>query len=214
MTSIKGSLSLLTSGVMGSVDPGARRLLKIAEDEADRLIRLINDLLDLAKIEAGRLPLVCSWTRWTDLMTKTSEGLSGLALNAGVDITWDAAPDLEIYLDRDRVQQVVTNLVANAIKFSPRGAMVKIRATRTVGEPLLIEIIDQGPGIAPEDQALIFQKFRQGAKPENPLVKGTGLGLAIAKALVLEHGGEIGVNSELGKGSIFFFTLPQWRDDA
>jgi signal transduction histidine kinase len=213
MTSIKGSLSLLTSGVMGELDAGSLRLIRIAEGETDRLIRLINDLLDLAKIEAGRFPLVCSWAHWDELMTKTSEGLSGLALSAGVEIEWESASDLEIYLDRDRVQQVLANLISNAVKFSPRGSKIRIALKRDRQSPVEIDVIDQGPGIAPEDRDLIFQKFRQGAKPENPLVKGTGLGLAIAKALVEEHGGVIGVRSEPGQGSTFTFSLPHWRDD-
>jgi signal transduction histidine kinase len=213
MTSIKGSLSLLTSGVMGELDAGSLRLIRIAEGETDRLIRLINDLLDLAKIEAGRFPLVCSWAHWDELMTKTSEGLSGLALSAGVEIEWESASDLEIYLDRDRVQQVLANLISNAVKFSPRGSKIRIAVKRDRQSSVEIDVVDQGPGIAPEDQDLIFQKFRQGAKPENPLVKGTGLGLAIAKALVEEHGGVIGVRSEPGQGSTFTFSLPRWRDD-
>jgi signal transduction histidine kinase len=213
MTSIKGSLSLLTSGVMGELDPNSKRLLKIAENETDRLIRLINELLDLAKIEAGRLPLVCAWVPWETLMVKTVESLAGLSMSAEVDITWEKAPDLEVYLDRDRTQQVLTNLISNAIKFSPRQSVVTVRSIRSCGEPLRVEVIDQGPGIPSEDQGLIFQKFRQGSRPENPLVKGTGLGLAIAKALVEEHGGEIGVKSNLGEGSTFYFTLPRWRDE-
>jgi signal transduction histidine kinase len=212
LTSIKGSLSLLASGVMGPIEPGTQRLVGIAEVETDRLIRLINDLLDLAKIESGKLPLACAWLSWEDMLSQTSEGLMGLAHNAQVRIEPGPTRGFEVYMDRDRVQQVLTNLVSNAIKFSPRGGTVRITTGLTQTGELLVNVLDQGPGIRPEDQELIFQKFRQATNAENPLVKGTGLGLAIAKALVEEHGGQIGVESELGRGSIFWFTLPKWRE--
>lgn len=213
LTSIKGSLSLLDSGVMGHVDTSCMRLIKIAEVETDRLIRLINDLLDLAKIEAGKLPLVCSWLSWEEVISKTTEGLVGLAHKANVNIKVEPSAGLEVFMDRDRIQQVLTNLISNAIKFSPDAGWVYISVGRTKIGEMVINVRDQGPGIAQEDMDLIFQKFRQGSSPDNPLVKGTGLGLAIAKALVNEHGGEIGVESEIGKGSVFWFTLPKWRDD-
>lgn len=211
MTSIKGSLSLLGNGIMGQIDEAPLQLIRIAETETDRLIRLINDLLDLAKIEARKLPLASDWTAWEDTLRSTTTGLVGFAHNAGVNIAFDPAPGIEVFMDKDRVQQVLTNLISNAIKFSPRGSTVHIYTGHTKSGHLLINVRDQGPGIAPADQELIFQKFRQGATAENPIVKGTGLGLAIAKALVEEHGGDIGVESELGKGSAFWFTLPKWR---
>ncbi len=213
LTSIKGSLSLLDSGVMGHIDPNCSRLIKIAEVETDRLIRLINDLLDLAKIEAGKLPLACSWMSWDDLVSKTIEGMTGLAHGAGVNVKVVPAPALEVFMDRDRIQQVLTNLVSNAIKFSPPGSWVTVDVERNKHGQLLVHVRDQGQGISPTDMAMIFQKFRQGSNPDNPLVKGTGLGLAIAKAMVAEHGGDIGVESELGEGSAFWFTMPKWRDD-
>lgn len=214
LTSIKGSLSLLDSGVIGHVDPSCMRLIKIAETETDRLIRLINDLLDLAKIEAGKLPLVCSWLSWDEVASKTAEGLGGLAVQAEVQIKVDAATGLEVFIDRDRIQQVLTNLISNAVKFSPAGSWVHVTIGRTQSGEALVSVRDQGPGISEEDRAMIFQKFRQGNQSgEQGLVKGTGLGLAIAKALIAEHGGEIGVNSEVGQGSVFWFTLPKWRDD-
>jgi signal transduction histidine kinase len=213
LTSIKGSLSLVSSGVMGEADANCMRLIKIAETETDRLIRLINDLLDLAKIEAGRLPLASSWISWDELTGKTKEGLVGLALQANVTIDMEPSAHLEVYMDRDRIQQVLTNLISNAIKFSPAGSTVNVYARRSDYGDLVIHVRDTGPGLQPGDKETIFQKFRQGTNSEQGLVKGTGLGLAIAKALVIEHGGEIGVDSELGHGAIFWFTLPKWRDD-
>lgn len=215
LTSIKGSLSLIGSGVMGELNPSCTRLVRIAETETDRLIRLINDLLDLAKIEAGKLPLAHAWHPWDTVVSKTVEGLLGLAHEAEVHIKADPAPGLEIFVDHDRIQQVLTNLISNAIKFSPHGGWVHITSEITEYGALLVKVKDQGPGIAPEDYEKVFQRFRQVAtpQPQNTILKGTGLGLPIAKALVAEHGGEIGVESEPGKGSVFWFTLPQWRDE-
>lgn len=214
MTSIKGSLSLLATGVMGPLDLNSLRLIKIAEGETDRLIRLINDLLDLAKIESGNLPLALDWIYWDDFCGKTLEGLTGLAHKAEVRLELASLPSVEVNIDRDRLQQVITNLVSNAIKFSPKGGVVRVSLSRSKTGDLVVGIIDQGPGIAAEDRELIFEKFRQGTTAANPLVKGTGLGLAIAKALVAEHGGTIGVDSVLGQGSNFWFTLPKWRENA
>ncbi len=214
MTSIKGSLSLLTAGVMGPLDINSMRLIKIAEGETDRLIRLINDLLDLAKIESGNLPLSLNWVSWDEFCRKTLDGLTGLAMKANVRLEHISQPTIEVSIDRDRLQQVINNLVSNAVKFSPQGGVVRVSVGRSTTGDLVVGVTDQGPGIAKEDCELIFEKFRQGASASNPLVNGTGLGLAIAKALVSEHGGSIGVDSEVGHGSTFWFTLPQWREKA
>ncbi len=211
LTSIKGSLSLLRGGVAGEVSEASKNLLSIALTETDRLIRLINDLLDLAKIEAGRLPLEKSWGSGRDLLARTAEGLKGFAQAADVSLEIGDVEMVELHMDADRIQQVVTNLASNAIKFSPPGSTVRFTLELDENKHALIAVHDQGPGIAPQDQALIFEKFRQATGPENPLVKGTGLGLAIAKALVEEHGGQIGLSSKPGQGSVFSFTLPEWR---
>lgn len=211
LTSIKGSLSLMRSGVVGKMNEMAENLLSIAENETDRLIRLINDILDLAKIEARKLPLHQDWKPFNDLLKVTMESLQGLALQAGVQLEAETTPAIEAYVDNDRVQQVLTNLLSNAIKFSPKGAKVTVACEITDQHELRVEVRDQGRGIAPEDQDAIFQKFRQATNSKNPLVKGTGLGLAIARALVEQHGGVIGVRSIPGEGSTFYFTLPEWR---
>ncbi|MBK7890515.1 MAG: ATP-binding protein [Bdellovibrionales bacterium] len=135
-------------------------------------------------------------------------------MKANVRLEQMSLPAIEVNIDRDRLQQVITNLVSNAVKFSPQGGVVRVTVSRSTSGDLVISVTDQGPGIAQDDRDLIFEKFRQGASASNPIVKGTGLGLAIAKALVSEHGGSIGVDSEIGKGSTFWFTLPQWREKA
>lgn len=214
MTSIKGSLNLISSGMIGHVDASCRQLLKIAESEVDRMIRLINDLLDLAKIEVGKLPLTQSWASWDELTGRTAAGLMGFAHKSNVRIAIDPIPGLEAHIDCDRVQQVLTNLISNAIKFSPSETVVHVSTGYTESGELLVNVRDQGPGISDDDQAELFQKFKQGANSSSGSIKGTGLGLAIAKALVEEHGGRIGVESRLGEGSVFWFTLPEWRNNS
>jgi signal transduction histidine kinase len=211
LTSIKGSLSLLRSGVVGTINEMAENLLQIAETETDRLIRLINDLLDLAKIEAQKLPLSQDWHGLPALVEQTLQSLNGLAAQAQVELVASQVPQIEVHVDKDRIHQVLTNLLSNAIKYSPKGAPVVVHCDLTQDNQLLIEVKDHGRGIDPQDQELIFQKFRQITNQKNPLVKGTGLGLAIAKAVVEEHGGQIGVKSQPGQGSTFYFMLPQWR---
>ncbi|MBT4763021.1 MAG: HAMP domain-containing histidine kinase [Bdellovibrionaceae bacterium] len=211
LTSIKGSLSLLKSGVTEEFNEATVSLLDIAEVESDRLIRLINDILDLTKIEARQFPLNLEWIILSDLINRTFQSLFGLAQTAKVQLTQEGFENIYVQIDSDRIQQVITNLLSNAIKFSPENGKITVSATVSENQHLVIEVIDQGPGISPEDQQFIFQKFRQATGPNNPLVKGTGLGLAIAKALIEEHSGEINVNSSPGFGSNFFFTLPEWK---
>lgn len=211
LTSIKGSLGLMRSGVVGPMNEMAENLLTIAESETDRLIRLINDILDLAKIEAGKLPLNRDWKSVNELVNRSLQGLQGLAQQANVKLKTEALSPTDALMDMDRVQQVLTNLLSNAIKFSPPESTVVVRCSVNAENALLIEVKDSGRGIDPADQEAIFEKFRQATNAKNPLVKGTGLGLAIAKALVEEHGGQIGVSSTPGQGSTFYFTLPEWR---
>lgn len=211
LTSIKGSLSLMKSGVVGDMNEMAQNLLNIAESETDRLIRLINELLDLAKIEAGKFNVHPAWHSLPQLVDKTFSSLQGLSKAADVKLTAVNLPSVEAQIDGDCIQQVLTNLLSNAIKFSPSGGTVDVHFEVNAEQQLVVEVTDHGRGIAPEDQALIFQKFRQATSVKNPLVKGTGLGLAIAKALVEEHGGQIGVRSSPGVGSTFYFSLPDWK---
>lgn len=213
LTSIKGSLSLLQSGVTGPLNDMANNLIHIAEAETDRLIRLINELLDLAKIEAGKFEVRPEWHPLSLLVDRTFSSLAGLAQAAQVKLEASHLPPVKLNIDLDRMQQVLTNLLSNAIKFSPAHEAVNVSIEIDDQQMLWVKVSDHGKGIAPEDQELIFQKFRQATSAKNPLVKGTGLGLAIAKALVEEHGGQIMVRSTPGQGSTFMFSLPNWKYD-
>lgn len=214
LTSIKGSLSLLQSGVVGKLNDPSLNLMRIALDETDRLIRLINELLDLAKIEARQFPLKLDWINAEELGKRIFQSLQGFAQVAEVNLELSPCANLDLHVDADRFQQVVTNLLSNAIKYSPKKESVVLKFIEDENHFLRVEVSDRGKGIAPEDQELIFEKFRQATGPQNPLVKGTGLGLAIAKAIVEQHGGQIGVRSKPGEGSTFFFTLPEWRENS
>jgi signal transduction histidine kinase len=214
LTSIKGSLSLLNSGVAGGVSDTAKNLMTIALSETDRLIRIINELLDLAKIEARQFPLNCQWVWAHDLIEKTLAGLTGFCQEAQVSLEHNDCKNIDLWADQDRLHQVLTNLLSNAVKFSPNGSTVRVQFLIDENSHLRIEITDQGRGIAPEDQELIFEKFRQATSAQNPLVKGTGLGLTIAKALVEQHGGQIGVRSTPGQGATFYFTIPKWQNHS
>lgn len=211
LTSIKGSLSLLRTGIDKLPPEKSQKLFEIAEKETDRLIRLINDLLDLAKIEAGKLPLEKDWVPIDDVVETTLYSLEGMAQTANVSLTYTSGQCKIVEIDQDKVQQVLTNLISNAVKYSPDKGIVNIDVQIDKSNHLRIEVQDQGEGISPDDQRLIFEKFRQATGPSNPIVKGTGLGLAIAKAVIEEHNGVIGVHSQVGKGSSFYFTLPDWK---
>ena len=213
LTSIKGSLNILNMSVENLNREKITQLVKIAESETDRIIRLINDLLDLAKIESGYMNLEKKWVRIDDLIEKTLFSLEGFAQSSGVKLTYISGQAKVVDIDQDKVQQVITNLASNAIKYSPKNGTVALKVDIDKNNHLRIKIIDEGDGISPEEQKNIFEKFRQVSSSKKPIVKGTGLGLAIAKAVVEEHGGNIGVKSRVNKGSTFYFTLPDWRQD-
>ncbi|MFQ5696586.1 MAG: sensor histidine kinase, partial [Terriglobia bacterium] len=207
MTSIKGSLDLLLGGFAGEVSEETRELLVIAQSGCERLIRLINDILDLSKIEAGRMQLRLQPMSVLDSVQRSVRTIKSYAESFQVKLAIDCpSPPPEVIGDRDRVDQVVTNLLGNAVKFSPAGSTVTV-ALRPVGEAVECRVIDTGPGIAADQLDRLFGKFQQ-LEPQAGRKGGTGLGLAIARALVEEHGGNVWVESELGRGSQFIFQLP------
>src|SRR6185369_4735674 len=142
LTSIKGSLSLMRSGIVGKMNEMADNLLTIAENETDRLIRLINDILDLAKIEARKLPLQQDWSSLNDVINVCLQSLQGLAQQAEVKLKAEDVPPIEAFIDRDRIQQVLTNLLSNAIKFSPKGRAVTVSVEVSASNELTVEVRD------------------------------------------------------------------------
>lgn len=205
LTSIKGSLQL----VMGkaALSPIERELLDISLKNTDRLIRLINDILDISQLEFGKIDLTFATTATAPLIEEAVGGLRAYAAGRDIAIGCEIEPNLPaIEGDRDRLIQVLTNLLSNAVKFSPAGGRVLVRAGRADGH-IAIAIRDWGVGIRATDQDRLFQRFHR-VHRRNSEEPGTGLGLAISKAITERHGGRITVESRESEGSTFTVFLP------
>jgi PAS domain S-box-containing protein len=208
LTSIRGSIQLVL-GEPGSVpDQEHRGLLQIALNNCERLVRIINDILDISKIESGTVTLHKKPVHVAELVRQSIEVLSGAARHADVRIEARLpAALLPVMVDPDRIVQAIVNLLSNAVKFAPRGSTVTVAATGT-DQFVTISVADQGEGIAPENLNRLFRKFQQVDSSSSRRKGGTGLGLAITKALVEQHGGRVYVDSELHQGTRFSLTLP------
>ena len=207
LTSIRGSLGLLASGRMNTETPQARRMMEIAAQNSDRLVRLINDMLDLERLESGSMELQLADVSAEELVQSSLDALRGGAEAGGVRLESVIEPGLTLRADPDRMVQVMINLVSNAVKFSPAGAAVTVIGERR-GSEALFQVRDAGPGIPPEKLEEIFERFKQVDSSDSRAKGGTGLGLAICRSIIGQHGGRVWAASELGRGSTFFFTLP------
>jgi signal transduction histidine kinase len=206
LTSIKGSLALLLDGDL-ELDEEVAELIRVSKRNADRLVRLVSDVLDLSKIEAGKLDLRLEPQRPDRLMHDSIAGVHGFAGQMGVLVEQTQGERMPLVLaDPDRVTQVLTNLLSNAIKFSQRGSTVSVHAERELAQ-VVFSVKDRGAGIPKEFRTKLFTRFAQAERQQREQA-GTGLGLAICQALVLKHGGKIWCESEPGQGATFFFTLP------
>ena len=246
LTAIRMAVDNLLDGVTGEVTPPLQRYLTRIKNNTDRLVRLITDLLDLSRIEAGRVDLRPTALSVGDLLQEVAEGMRPMAAQKGVELAvLPPAPPALAFADRDKIQQVMINLVANAVKFTPPGGWVGVSArtlsSNTQGVPehpegtrtprgypnaeltevsvtedattadrpwIECSVEDTGPGIPPEELDAIFDKFHQVHRDGQGKTQGTGLGLAIAKSLIELHGGRIRVESQVGRGSRFVFTVP------
>lgn len=207
LTSIRGALGLLAGGAAGELPPRAHRMVEVASDSSDRLIRLINDILDVERMAAGKLRLRHEQVDVMQLVATAVDETSPLAHDAGVRIEVGAVFG-SVWADRDRVVQTLTNLLGNAVKFSPQGSVVRL--TVVAGEwQVRFDIVDEGPGIPVEQLEEIFNRFQQVDASDTRSKGGTGLGLAICRGIVEQHGGDIWATSDgLGTGATFSFTLP------
>jgi PAS domain S-box-containing protein len=206
LTSIRGSLSLVSAGVLGELPHDAAEVLTIAERNAVRLVALINDILDLERLQIGRLELRFEALPSANLLSRALDAVRALAQAEDVRLEVQGTEG-ELLCDGDRIVQVLVNLLSNAIKFSPAGGCVRIGATQT-GGTIELRVSDQGRGIPSAYRQAIFERFRQVHVSDTRQKGGTGLGLAISKAIVEQHGGAIGVESEEGQGSTFWVRLP------
>ncbi|GGI09611.1 ATP-binding protein [Egicoccus halophilus] len=206
LTSIKGTLALVLGGVTGVLPADVRSLLEVTHSSTERLIRLVNDILDLERMVGGHLDLRREPSDARELTVAALDNVGGLADEAGVTIATAVEP-VPVFVDVDRMVQVLTNLLGNAIKFSPTGGTVRV-SCRTAPEGLVLTVADEGPGIALDAQQRIFERFGQADGSDRREKEGTGLGLPIARGLVEQHGGRLEVESEGGSGSRFHLTLP------
>ena len=206
LTSIRGALGLLAGGLLRSQPEKGERMLEIAVSNTDRLVRLINDILDLERLESGKMNMEKRTCNAADLMTQAADSVRDLAEKAGV--TLSVSPySARLWVDPDRIIQALINLLSNAIKFSPRGKTVWLSATPQADQ-ILFQVKDQGRGIPQEKRESIFERFQQVDASDRREKGGTGLGLPITRSIVQQHGGRIWVESTLGQGTTFSFTLP------
>ena len=207
MNAIIGYTKLMLDGLDGEMTAQQQTDLFRVAQAADNLLGLINGLLDLAKIEAGKMELNIEEVNMTDVTDEALELVRPHADEKGLEVRSLIAPGLpNVWADRARVRQVLANMLANAVKFTERGT-VSVSATAAEGW-VTVSVADTGVGISPEAQAYVFDEFRQADSSTTRRYGGTGLGLAISKRLVTLHGGRIWVDSEVGRGSTFHFTLP------
>jgi PAS domain S-box-containing protein len=209
LTSIRGALGLLAAGKLDDAPAQRQRMVQLAASNTDRLIRLINEILDLERMRSGRITFARVDLSAADVVDAAVEALRPIADRTGVTIQVDVEP-LHIFADPDRMAQALTNLVDNAIKFSPANSTIDVTA-RHEGDFAVFEVRDHGRGIPPEMLEAVFDRFRQVDHSDAREKGGTGLGLAICRNIVEEHGGTIRVESTVGAGSVFRFTIPLVR---
>lgn len=209
LTAIKGAVDLLLREVPGRLNDNQSHYLTRVKSNAQHLAGLINDLLDLSKIEEGKIELKATRVSLGGEIHEVVETLRPVAAEKQMIVDVEIpAPSLLVWADRDKVTQVLMNLLGNAIKFTPAQGRVKVSVIREEADWVKVVVGDNGPGIPPEEKERIFDKFYQIAEVGGAKPKGTGLGLAISKVLVELHGGKIWVESEPSRGSNFCFTLP------
>jgi PAS domain S-box-containing protein len=206
LTSIRGSLGLLAGGLLGELPQDAANMVALAVDNTDRLVRLVNDILDIERMDSGHLPLERAPVGVAELVRQSEQALRGTAEDAGVQLRTDAQ-ELEVCADADRVVQTLVNLLGNAIKFSPRDSCVTVAVSEGDG-CALFSVKDSGRGIPADQLDAIFERFNQVDVSDAREKSGSGLGLAIARGIVESHGGHLWAESAPGQGSTFCFTLP------
>jgi PAS domain S-box-containing protein len=212
LTSIKGSLQLILHRGKDLHDT-ERELLAVCQRNTDRLIRLISEILDISRIESGKIEFNFKPESINRLVSEAIEEMTGFASGRNVSLTETIGHDLPpVFVDRDRLIQVITNLLSNAVKFSPEGEIVSIDAEKD-GRCIAVSIIDHGTTIKKADRGKLFKKFQQINGHESGEPGGTGLGLAICKEIIEKHHGRIFYRSRTGGGNIFAFTVPVYGED-
>jgi PAS domain S-box-containing protein len=239
LTSIHGALNLLSSGLIDAHSDRGRRVIDIASEGADRLVRLVNDILELERLESGKISLMQRSCNAADLLEKATDLMQVMANRAKITLSV-YSQEIQLNADPDRIIQVLTNLLGNAIKFSPEGSKVELSVDLVNGESeivgahscapaqksvtiscpasltknILFTVTDRGRGIPADKIESIFERFHQVDASDSRKKGGTGLGLAICRSIIQQHGGRIWAESVLGEGSSFYFTLPSLSESS
>jgi signal transduction histidine kinase len=213
LTSIQNSVSNILVGVTGKINDKTRQYLEVMDKDCHRFADLINDLLDIAKLEAGNMPITQRVMNIGSLAQNTVQELQNIAQTANVTLSCQIEPDIcSVYADGKRIRQVLTGLLRNAIQYTPAGGVINV-SVHDRGSDIVTEVADTGIGIAVDQQKQLFTKFYQIARDAGPGSKGNGLGLALCKGIISVHSGSIWVESKPGDGSRFFFSLPKIDPD-
>ena len=208
LTSIKGSLGLIVAGSFGELPEKAINMVDTAYRNPDRLISLVNDILDMETIDSVGMVFDFQPLELSGLVKEAVEANKGFAKEHGVKfVLTDLAPEVTVRGDDNRLTQVVANLLSNAAKFSPKGGIIEI-SIACHDDMARVSVSDQGVGVSEDFKEHVFERFTQADATNTRKRGGSGLGLSISKSIVEKHGGAIGFVSEVGVGSTFFFTLP------
>ncbi len=207
LTALRAALGLIAGGALEKRPEKRSQMMDVAIGNCDRLVRLVNDILDFERSATGRLPMKFQEADAQVLLHRAADLQHSSAQKAGISFRIDAEP-VTLWVDESRILQTLGNLISNAIKFSPHGSDVVLRARALSGAEAVLSIEDQGRGIPPEKLDIIFERFQQVDASDSRDMGGTGLGLAICRNIVRQHGGRIWAESAVGKGSTFFFTVP------
>ncbi len=207
LTSLRAALGLVTGGALRARPEKMHQMLEIALGNTDRLVRLVNDILDLERISSGKSELQLAVCSAQDLLDRAAGLQQAAAAKAEIRISTDPS-DVQVWADPDRLLQTLTNLISNAIKFSPAGSQIDLSARNLDENEAILEVRDQGRGIPADKLENIFERFHQVDASDSRAMGGTGLGLAICRSIVSQHGGRIWATSEPGQGTTFHLTLP------
>lgn len=207
LTSIHGSLGLIAGAMSGDIPPAVAKLVDIAHKNSERLIRLVNDILDIDRVDSGRMYFELREERLAPLLTQAVEVNHAYAEKYGVRFALEPCPDVIVRTDPSRFTQVIVNLLSNAAKFSPKGSEVHVGISARDGR-VRVRVTDHGPGIQPEFRERIFTKFSQSDRAIERNTGGAGLGLYISKQIIEHMDGHIGFDSEPGQGASFWVELP------